>query len=102
MVPLATAAAIDGQLFLNKQTNEVVFFADGLMPLQTNDYQLWIVHENDYWNGQLLQIRDGSVRVYYKSPDITLLKYFKVSVEPRGGSLSPTGPEILHVDFNEE
>lgn len=93
---------INGELWLNEETNEIFFHADGFMPLETEDYQLWVVHVDDYWNGQLLHLQEGSARVYYKAPDITLLKYLKVSVEPRGGSLIPTGPDILFVDLKEE
>lgn len=96
-----TNQKINGELWLNKETNELVFLADGLKPLQANDYQLWVVHVDDYWNGQLLQLRNGTTRVYYKAEDISLLKYLKVSVEPQGGSLTPTGPEIFHVDLIE-
>lgn len=93
---------INGELWLNKETNEILFLAEGLRPLEAADYQLWVVHADDYWNGQLLHLREGAVRVYYKSPDIKLLKYLKVSVEPQGGSLTPTGPEILYVDLKEK
>lgn len=92
---------INGELWLNEETNEIMFLAHGLKPLETGDYQLWIVHADDNWNGQLLHLREGSVRVYYKAPNIKLLKYLKVSVEPQGGSLTPTGPEILSIDFEE-
>lgn len=92
---------ISGEIWLNIETNELMFFADGLVPLERNDYQLWIVHVGDYWNGHLLELRDGSTRVYYKAEDIRSLKYLKVSVEPQGGSLTPTGPEIFHVDLIE-
>lgn len=94
-----TSQNVYGELWLNEETNELIFLAEGLIPLERSDYQLWVVHVDDYWNGQLLQLRNGSTRVYYKAEDISLLKYLKVSVEPEGGSLRPTGPEIFHVDL---
>lgn len=100
-LPVTSRNDVRGEIWLNDKTNELFLRVDGLAPLETNDYQLWIVHSDDVWNGELLHLRNGSVRVYYRGNDINLLKYMKVSVEPQGGSLEPTGPETLSVDLNE-
>lgn len=99
ILPVATNESIRGDIWMNEATNEMMIRVDGLTPLNAQDYQLWLVRKNDLWNGELLHLQNGSVRVYYKGPDIRLVKHIKVSVEPLGGSLTPTGPEKLRIDL---
>ncbi|HLR08818.1 MAG TPA: anti-sigma factor [Bacillota bacterium] len=102
IVPVVDNTNMTGGVWLNQSTNEMILHVDGLVPLHTNNYQLWLIHKNDDWNGELLNLRDGSIRVYYKGADIALLKYIKVSVEPPGGSLKPSGPEAFYVDLEKQ
>ncbi len=98
--PVTNNQNIHGEVWLNKETNELMLRVDGLAPIKSQDYQLWIIHTNDDWNGEILHLENGSARVYYRSPDIKLLRFLRVSVEPLGGSNLPTGPETFYVDLN--
>ncbi|SHG21102.1 anti-sigma factor [Ornithinibacillus halophilus] len=100
ILPVTTNSNVKSDVWLNEVTNEMMLFVDGLVPLEQQDYQLWLVHSNNNWNGDILQLRNGKARVYYKMGDITELKLVKVSVEPLGGSLTPTGPETFYIDLN--
>src|SRR5699024_1509436 len=102
IVPVVDNTNMTGGVWLNQSTNEMILHVDGLVPLHTNNYQLWLIHKNDDWNGELLNLRDGSIRVYYKGEDIAMLKYIKVSVEPPGVSLKPSGPEAFYVDLEKQ
>lgn len=100
--PVANHEQISGDVIFNEATNEIIVRVDGLKPLQTNDYQIWLIDRFDNSNGDLLQLQEGSVRIYYKVPDLKLLKYIKMSIEPQGGSVNPSGPETFHVDFEDQ
>jgi anti-sigma-K factor RskA len=102
ITPVTTSNNISGNVWLNDLTDEMLVKVNGLPSLSTKDYQLWIVHTDNEWQGQLLNIRNGSVGVYYKGPDLAQLKFIKVSIEPRGGSEAPTGPDTFFVDFNKD
>src|SRR5699024_10594911 len=80
IVPVVDNTNMTCGVWLNQSTNEMILHVDGLVPLHTNNYQLWLIHKNDEWNGQLLNLLDVVIRVYYKGADIALLKYIKVSV----------------------
>lgn len=101
VVPVTNNSQVSSNVWLNKKTNEMLVNVDGLTPLTTKDYQLWLVKTNNDWRGELLNLRNGSIKVYYKGSDIKLLKYIKVSIEPRGGSLTPTGPETIFIDLKQ-
>src|SRR5699024_9078309 len=60
IIPVTSDADMIGDVWLNEATNEMVLRVDGLTPLKTNDYQLWLIHQNNDWNGELLNLRDGS------------------------------------------
>ncbi|MFD2042802.1 anti-sigma factor domain-containing protein [Ornithinibacillus salinisoli] len=100
IIPATINKNVQSDVWLNEVTNEMVLLVDGLDPLSSQDYQLWFIHQNDDWYGELLQIRDGSASIYYKGPDIHQLKHIKVSIEPLGGSSTPTGPETFYLDLN--
>ncbi|SES68913.1 Putative zinc-finger [Oceanobacillus limi] len=101
IVPATIDENIESDIWLNEETNEMVLYVDGLQPLQAQDYQLWINYHDDNWYGELLQLRDGVAYVYYQANDIANLKLLKVSIEPQGGSKTPTGPETLYLNLND-
>ncbi|MUK88768.1 hypothetical protein GMD78_10225 [Ornithinibacillus sp. L9] len=100
ILPATINENVKGDVWLNEVTNEMVLRVDGLDPLPTQDYQLWFVDQDDHWNGELLHLRDGTAHIYYRNSDINQLKLIKVSIEPLGGSHTPTGPETFYLNFN--
>ncbi|MDC3413468.1 anti-sigma factor [Aquibacillus sp. 3ASR75-11] len=100
--PMSNDNRISGDIWLNNTTDELFLKVGGLTPLSTKDYQLWVVHTNDKWDGKILNIQDGSALVYYKGSDLGSLKLLKVSIEPSGGSATPTGPETFFIDLKEQ
>ncbi len=101
VVPVTMNRNISGDVWLNEVTNELILQVDGLEPLPTQDYQLWLVHDDQGWKDEILRLEDGRVQVYYKGPNVKTIRFIKVSVEPIGGSDLPTGPETLFIDLQQ-
>ncbi|MBM7572405.1 hypothetical protein [Aquibacillus albus] len=102
IVPLTNFNDMEGNVWINDATNEVLVEVNGLTQLSANDYQLWVIHSNNQFNTEVLELQDGSVRVYYKSPNVAQLKVIKASIEPVGGSRVPIGPETFYVNVNQD
>lgn len=101
VTPVTMDRNIRGDVWLNEVTNELYLQVDGLKPLEAQDYQVWLVHDNNGWKEELLRLQNGRVQVYYKGPNVKTLRFIKVSVEPLGGSQLPTGPETLFIDLKQ-
>lgn len=97
VIPVSDFNHIRGNLWMNDVTEEMLLEVDGFIPLQEKDYQLWIIYENNDIQGELLSVQDGVTRVLFKGPEINELKLIKASVEPKGGSSKPTGPNTFIV-----
>ncbi|AMX84357.1 hypothetical protein GS3922_12180 [Geobacillus subterraneus] len=52
--------------------------------------------------GELLTIRHGASRILITGEDVKRFKQVKASLEPKGGSVTPTGPETFIVDLKHE
>ena len=102
IVPVSDFNHIRGNLWINNLTEEMLLEVDGLIRLKGQDYQLWIIYDNNDIQGELLSIEDGASRVLFKGPDIREFKLIKASVEPKGGSQKPTGPETFVVPLKQE
>lgn len=101
IVPVSHFNHINGTIWINKVTEEMLLEVNGLTNLHNKDYQLWIIYSNDEIIGEILAIQNGSSRIFFKGEDVNHFKYIKASVEPKGGSTLPTGPETFQVDLKE-
>lgn len=95
---------ITGSLLVDKQRNLVAVFVWNLaMAPAGKSYQMWLIDpQGDRTNGGLLEVEPGYpfVMATIQSPQpLTNFVGFGVTVEPTGGSLKPTGPRVLRVDF---
>ncbi|GAJ59937.1 anti-sigma factor [Geobacillus thermoleovorans] len=93
---------MDGTIWLNDDTKEMLMEIEGLPPFATRDYQLWIIYTNNEVKGELLTIRHGAARIFISGEDVKQFKQIKASLEPKGGSAEPTGPETFTVDLEHE
>ncbi|PWU66890.1 anti-sigma factor [Gracilibacillus dipsosauri] len=101
LVSFSNTSNIDGALWVNKETQEMLLKVKGLEGLEQNDYQLWIVDQDNHAEGELLMVdTNGEAKVLYRLNDLSEYKHIKASVEPLGGSKTPTGPETFFVDFD--
>jgi hypothetical protein len=100
--PLSDFKDMNGMIWLNDTTREMLMEINGLDVFSTRDYQLWIIYTNDEIRGELLTIDNGSSRIFIKGEDVKDFKLIKASLEPKGGSRKPTGPETFIVHLKEE
>ncbi len=97
--PYEDFADMEGMLWINPQTQEILLEMEGLTNFYNNDYQIWIIDKNGNINGDLIMVENGTARVLYRVEDISDFRFMKGSVEPPGGSHRPTGPETFYVDI---
>lgn len=90
---------INGNLWVNHVTNEMLLEVDGLTELMNEDYQLWIIYSDDKIEGILIPTRNGKTELFFENMNVTQFKRVKASIEPKGGSILPTGPETFFVEF---
>lgn len=62
-----------------------------------SQYQLWLVKDGTRTNGGLFTVNDAGYGWLKIQSKTSLLEYqsFGITVEPAGGSLTPTGPKVL-------
>lgn len=101
IVPVTMDQNIMGNVWLNEVTNELYIQVEGLRPLESQDYQVWLVRDDNGWQDELVHLNDGTVHVYYKGQDVQTIRFVKISVEPIGGSMLPTGPDTLYIDLQQ-
>lgn len=104
-VPIeANTARVGGTLLLDREHNAAVLFLWGLPRLEENQvYQAWLIDSQ----GERL-----SVAIFEPDPDLPFtavsilppsrfsnFSALGITVEPRGGSPSPTGPRLLKIEF---
>lgn len=99
--PYKDFASIEGMVWINPQTQEILLEMEGLTGLYNNDYQIWIIDKNGNINGDLVMVENGVARMLYRVEDLSDFRFMKGSVEPPGGSHRPTGPETFYVDIKE-
>ncbi|MGZ0084781.1 anti-sigma factor domain-containing protein [Caldibacillus thermoamylovorans] len=100
--PSALFQQLDGTIWLNDDTKEMLMELEGLPPFTARDYQLWIIYTNNEVKGELLTVRHGTARILITGEDVKRFKQIKASLEPKGGSATPTGPETFIVDLKHE
>jgi hypothetical protein len=91
-----------GLMIVGGQGNVGALIVDRMPVLDdAYEYQLWMIGEGGRVNGGVFNVsEDGYGVKYIHSPD-PLLSYdsFGITIEPAGGSASPTGDKVLGIDF---
>jgi anti-sigma-K factor RskA len=92
------APEADGTLVIgSNRLQGVLVVGDLPVPDDGFQYQLWLLKDGKYTNGGVFAVSAGGYgRLKVISPEPLLgFQAFSVTVEPAGGSLTPTGREIL-------
>jgi hypothetical protein len=90
---------VRGYVWINDMSNELLILAEGLDPLEEKDYQVWFIIGDSRANAGVLQWKGRMAHLYVHDGDIRRVKNIAVSIEPKGGSFSPTGPEAMFVNI---
>lgn len=91
---------LKGYMWVNKSTNELYLFVDGLEHKTGTDYQAWLVTANQQENGGLLKWNQHFAHMYIHNANLPNINKVIVSLEPKGGSKKLTGPQALYVNIN--
>ena len=87
-----------GTIVIDRDDNKGVFAVRGLAPLgASNAYQLWIIRQGERRSGGVFTVSPdgyGSLQITVP-PEFTGFTGFGVSIEPAGGSVSPTGARVM-------
>ncbi|HET7627952.1 MAG TPA: anti-sigma factor [Bacillales bacterium] len=93
---------IEGYLWLNRSTDELLLFLDGLPRVSGKDYQAWLVKNNDRRDAGLLKVTQGVASLYVRRSGVGQFHHIVVTIEPKGGSVAQTGPRRLVVQWDDE
>jgi anti-sigma factor RsiW len=93
------APSASGFVVMGADGQNGVLVVDKLPPLDaTHEYQVWLVREASPSGGPVFSVDEHGYRgVRLEAPD-SLLSYSEVwvTIEPAGGSASPSGKQVLH------
>jgi anti-sigma-K factor RskA len=101
---ISVTEGVAGSLLMNPESNTAILFTWGLPELpEDQTYQIWLIDAqgNRISGGQFTPYPEQSytaIRVLASSP-LTEFIGLGVTIEPRGGSPGPTGPNVLKVNF---
>lgn len=100
-VPLsATDAAprATGFVLISKEGDDGALVVDGLPPLgESQQYQLWLIRDGERTSGAIFSTDEksyGGTRIRAPRP-LTDYSAVGITIEPSGGSLQPTGQQVL-------
>jgi anti-sigma-K factor RskA len=92
-----TGPNASGQVWVSAQRNQAYFVAEGLPdPGADKVYQMWLIQGETPVSAGTFEIHDGDVATVVTAPGpLTSFGAFGVTVEPRGGSATPSSQPIL-------
>jgi anti-sigma-K factor RskA len=93
---------IHAYILVNRTTNELLLYLDGLPAINGKDYQAWLVTNGRFKDAGLLRVNHGMGRLYFHGSQMARVRHIVVSVEPKGGSESQTGPKTFMIEMNRQ
>jgi hypothetical protein len=103
-VPLASTdvtPGADGVLIINGRGTHGTLVVDNLPELdEAHQYQLWLIKDGERTSGGVFSVsKDGYGAMWVRSPlPLGVYTSFGITIEPEGGSPSPTGDKVLGGD----
>lgn len=88
-----------GSVWLKRGSGEMLIVVNGLHSLQEKDYQVWLQDEERLSSVGFMLVQGPQGQSYYYGFGAENAKRIVVSMEPKGGSRSPTGPEAVLVNM---
>lgn len=95
LLPSPSAGEARGFAWVNKPEGELLILIEGLAPAEDQDYQAWFISGSDRSNVGLLRWSNGKAHLYYRGKAVESAENIAVSLEPKGGSYRPTGPDAV-------
>jgi anti-sigma-K factor RskA len=91
---------VDGFVWIKGKSNEMLLLINGINPSREHDYQVWAVNKNKRSNIGLLKYNRSKAYLYVNSKVLQGVDHIAVSVEPKGGSSTPTTPDTVQVNIH--
>jgi anti-sigma factor RsiW len=95
----AAAPSASGFVIMGADGLNGVLVVDDLAPLdEAHEYQIWLMRDSSYTSGPVFAVDETGYRgVRLQAPE-SLLSYssIRITVEPAGGSVHPTGEQVLN------
>lgn len=91
---------VTGEVWLNNASGEMLLIVNGVGPDYGFDYQAWSMKEDSLYSIGILNRIDQIGYLYTNELRIQEPDHIIVSVEPKGGSPAPTGPETIRIGLN--
>jgi|GEM_PF-1073247 len=101
ITPVADNPQMNGSLWLNNASHEMLLEVEGLPEYPNQDHQLWIFYIDNDVTGEILPVKNGTTRIFFRGIDVGQFKLIKASVEPKGGSPEPTGPSSFLIQLSD-
>jgi anti-sigma-K factor RskA len=96
-----SAEEVKGYVWVNQNSKEILLLVKGLQNMYERDYQVWVVKKEQRSNMGLVEWHDGFAHFYYQGEGVDQAENIAVSLEPKGGSVHPTGPDAIFVKLKE-
>ncbi len=95
---LESAAAAQGQTFVDPATRSAVFYASNLEPLDEDEtYQLWFIADGTPVSAGIFEVENDGTATLLVDNTAALddIQLWAVTIEPAGGVPQPTGQMVL-------
>lgn len=86
---------VHGHLWVAPRGQQIFMMLEGLQPLPENDYQVWVITREMASSAGLFNLFDSNAVLYWRNDQPADIEMIRISIEPKGGSFSPSGPEAL-------
>ncbi|MET3846220.1 anti-sigma factor [Paenibacillus sp. OAE614] len=90
-----------GGVWIDRHSGEMLIVIEGLQPPEEKAYQVWLQHEQRSVSMGMLMTDMAEGKGYYYGYGTMDPDQIVISLEPKGGSRVPTGPEALRVSVDE-
>ncbi|RUS48099.1 anti-sigma factor [Cohnella sp. AR92] len=84
-------------VWINKRTHELFLLLEGMLPSNEMDVQAWAYAGGAARNLGLLEFNDDLAHLYSSNVSPEDWESLALTIEPKGGSLSPTAPQTASV-----
>lgn len=90
-----------GGVWIDRDSGEMLIVIEGLQPPEEKAYQVWLQHEQRSVSMGMLMTGLAEGKGYYYGYGTMDPDQIVISLEPKGGSRVPTGPEALRVSVDD-
>ena len=84
-----------GAVWIINDSDEMVLLLRGLPDPINKDYQAWLNKQDAFWDGGNHPFARRERLLYFRGTPVREAEHISISLEPKGGSALPTGPQAF-------